>query len=49
MVFFALGAAGFLLYPDWFWPWMRAVAANWRADEPLRVTPALFLQKWSQG
>lgn len=44
MTWFALGAAGFLLYPDWFWPWMRAVMANWRADDVF--TPALFLQDW---
>ena len=44
MTWFVLGVITFLLYPDWFWPWMRAVAANWRADELL--TPALFFQKW---
>jgi hypothetical protein len=36
----------FLVYPDWFWPYARAVAANWRADDPLRVTPARFLSEW---
>lgn len=44
MTWFVLGAIAFLIYPDWFWPYARAVAANWRADDLL--TPARFLEEW---
>jgi len=44
MTWFILGAVGFLFYPDWIWPYLRAVTANLRADDTF--TPALFLQKW---
>lgn len=44
MTWFVLGAVSFLIKPDWFWPWMRAVAANWRADG--RLVPARFLEGW---
>lgn len=44
MTWFVLGAIGFLLYPDWFWPYARAVASNWRADD--FFTPARFLSSW---
>lgn len=45
MTWFLLGAIGFLFYPDWIWPFLRAVTANLRADDIF--TPALFLQKWT--
>jgi hypothetical protein len=44
MTWFVLGVIGFLFYPDWIWPYLRAVASNWRADD--LFTPAIFLQKW---
>lgn len=44
MTWVVLGAIGFLFYPDWIWPYLRAVAANLRADAIL--TPALFLEEW---
>lgn len=44
MTWFVLGVAGFLWYPDWIWPYLRAVTANWRADDIL--TPVIFMQKW---
>lgn len=44
MTWFALGVIGFLLYPDWFWPYARAVTSNWRADD--MFTPARFLSNW---
>ncbi len=44
MTWFVLGAIAFLVYPDWFWPYMRAVAANWRAEDLL--TPARYLSDW---
>lgn len=44
MTWFVLGVIAFLAYPHWFWPWMRAVTANWRAGGLL--TPARFLEKW---
>jgi hypothetical protein len=34
----------YFVYPDWFWPYARAVASNWRADDLL--TPARFLSEW---
>jgi hypothetical protein len=46
MTWIILGGASFILYPDWTWPYLRAVTANLRADDTLRVTPALFMQKW---
>lgn len=46
MTWFVLGAIGFLFYPNWIWPYLRAVTANLRANDSLRVTLALFLQKW---
>jgi len=45
MTWFTLGVVGFLLYPDWFWPYARAVASNWRADDVL--TPMRFLSEWA--
>ena len=47
MTWFVLGAIGFLTYPDWFWPFMRAVTANWRSGDLL--SPSLFLEKWIPG
>ncbi|RJP54571.1 MAG: DUF2029 domain-containing protein [Anaerolineaceae bacterium] len=44
MTWFVLGAIAFLIYPDWFWPYARAAAANWRADDLL--TPTRFLSEW---
>lgn len=44
MTWFVLGVIAFLIYPNWFWPWMRAVAANWRAD--IILTPARFFEEW---
>jgi hypothetical protein len=44
MTWFVLAAIAFLVYPDWFWPYARAVAANGRADDLL--TPARFLEAW---
>ncbi len=44
MTWFVLGVVAFLIYPNWFWPYARAVAANWRADDLL--TPARFLEEW---
>lgn len=44
MTWFVLSAIAYLVYPDWFWPWMRAVAANWRADDIF--TPTIFFQMW---
>ena len=44
MTWFVLGVIAFLIYPNWFWPYARAVAANWRADDLL--TPARFLEEW---
>jgi hypothetical protein len=44
MTWFVLGVIGFLVYPDWIWPFLRSVASNWRADNIL--TPALFMQNW---
>jgi hypothetical protein len=44
MTWFVLAAIALLVYPDWFWPYARAVAANWRADDIL--TPARFLEAW---
>ncbi len=44
MTWFVLGVIAFLVYPDWFWPYARAVAANWRADDLL--APARFLSEW---
>lgn len=44
ITWFVLGVIGFLFYPDWIWPYLRAVASNWRADD--LFTPAIFLEKW---
>lgn len=44
MTWFVLGVSASFIYPHWFWPWARAVAANWRADDLL--TPARFLVEW---
>jgi len=44
MTWFVLGAVAFLVYPDWVWPYLRAVTANLRAD--VMLTPALFLNRW---
>jgi hypothetical protein len=44
MTWFVLGVIAFLVYPNWFWPYARAVTANWRADGLL--TPARFLETW---
>ena len=44
MTWFVLGVAGFLWYSDWIWPYLRAVTANWNAENLL--APALFMQKW---
>ncbi len=44
MTWFVLGVIGYLLYPDWFWPYARAVTSNWRADD--FYTPARFLTSW---
>lgn len=46
MTWFTLGVIGFLIYPDWFWPYARAVASNWRADDPQRFTTKRFLVEW---
>jgi hypothetical protein len=46
MTWFTLGVISFLVSPDWFWPYARAVASNWRAADSLRVTPARFLLDW---
>ena len=43
MTWFVLSAIGFLFYPDWIWPYLRAITANFRADDTLRVTPVLLL------
>ena len=47
MTWFLLGAISFLAYPNWFWPYMRAVATNWRAGDLL--SPAHFLEEWIPG
>jgi hypothetical protein len=44
MTWFVLGVIGFLFYPDWIWPYLRAAKSNWHADA--LFTPAIFLQKW---
>lgn len=44
MTWFVLGVSAYFIYPDWFWPWMRAVAVNWRSDD--LFTPARFLSAW---
>jgi hypothetical protein len=42
MTWFVLGAIGFLIYPDWFWPFLRSVAGNWRAGEFLTFNSAMI-------
>lgn len=44
MTWFVLGVIASFIYPAWFWPYARAVAANWRAEDLL--TPARFLTEW---
>jgi hypothetical protein len=44
MTWAILLAVSFLAYPTWVWPWLRAVAANWRADDVL--TPGRFFAMW---
>ena len=44
MTWIILTGVTFLFYPAWVWPWLRAVAANWRADDIL--TPTRFLTAW---
>jgi len=46
MTWVVLGGVAFIIYPDWIWPFLRAITANFRAADTLRVTPALLLQKW---
>ena len=44
MVLIILSGVGFLAYPGWGWPYLRAVAANLRADNVL--TLHRFLTHW---
>jgi hypothetical protein len=44
MTWFILLAVSFLAYPTWVWPWLRALALNWRADDIL--TPTRFFAIW---
>ncbi len=44
MTWIILGGVAFLIYPNWIWPWLRSVAANWRADDLL--TPVRFVSAW---
>ncbi len=44
MTWIILGGVAFLIYPAWVWPWLRSVAANWRADDIL--TPIRFFTVW---
>jgi len=44
MGWLVLGAASFLINPGWLWPYLRAVAVNWRADAWLNTHS--FLAEW---
>jgi hypothetical protein len=46
MTWIVLGGVAFIIYPDWVWPFLRAVTANSHADDLLRVTPVLFMERW---
>ena len=47
MTWIVVGAIGFLLYPDWIWAYMRAVAANWRAADVLSLR--IIFEQWIPG
>jgi len=44
MTWVILVGLAFLIYPAWVWPWLRALALNWRAPDVL--TPARFFGAW---
>lgn len=44
MTWIVLGGVAFLVYPDWVWPYLRAVTENIRAGGML--TPVRFLVVW---
>jgi hypothetical protein len=46
MTWVVLVGAAFIYYPDWVWPFLRAITANSRAYDTLRVTPVLFMERW---
>jgi hypothetical protein len=39
-----IGGIAFLIYPDWVWPFLRAVAANLRAEDTL--TLSVMFARW---
>ncbi len=41
MAWFVLGGVSFLIYPHWFWPYLRAVVTNWRAIRPFNTHSVL--------
>lgn len=47
MTWIVLGVMSFLIYPNWFWPFMRAVATNQQFGDLL--SPSLFLEEWFPG
>ncbi|MEW6028307.1 MAG: hypothetical protein AB1554_02365 [Chloroflexota bacterium] len=42
-----IGGIAFLVYPDWVWPFLRAVTANLRAEDTLTLT-VLFTRWWPE-
>jgi hypothetical protein len=46
MTWIILGGVAFIIYPDWVWPFLRAITANFRANDSLRVTPVMFMERW---
>lgn len=47
MTWFVLGAISFLIYPNWLWPFLRSVAANWRAGGIITFGSAIM--DWIPG
>lgn len=44
MTWFVLGVVSYLLYPGWFWPYLRSVAGNWR--ESKFIYPRNLVDAW---
>lgn len=42
-----IGGIAFMIYPDWVWPFLRAVAANLRAEDTLTLS-VIFTRWWPE-